>query len=282
METQLGNMCLHERNGVSYLTAPALDTQDWVHHAFSTRLGGVSIGDCATMNLGFDRGDSREHVLENYRRFCTAAGFSMESLVATAQTHKAAVRRVGRKDRGAGILRPKPWHDIDSLITNATGVTLCVYGADCVPLLFADPVHRAIGVAHAGWRGTVAGMAVETVQAMGEAFGTRPADLQVVIGPSIGPCCFEVDAPVMEAFAAIPALRTDTVVRDDGNGKYHVNLWEANAILLQKAGVSQITCSNLCTKCHSDLLWSHRATAGRRGAACGMLAIKESGHDSVL
>lgn len=282
MAIQLGRMRLHTQDGVDYLTVPALEAQGWLRHAFSTRHGGVSAGDCATMNLGFDRGDARANVLENYRRFCGASGFAAESLVATAQTHKTAVRRVGWEDRGAGILRPKPWHDIDSLITDVPGVTLCVYGADCVPLLFADPVHRAIGVAHAGWRGTAAGMAVETLRAMERAFGTRAGDLIVAIGPSIGPCCFEVDAPVAKAFAAVPALHTDAVVQDNGNGKYHIDLWEANANLLREAGVSQVFCGNVCTKCHPDLLWSHRATAGRRGAGCGMLCISGSADHEVL
>ena len=275
MPDRIGSLQIHQNGEVVYLTAPDWEAQPWLRHAFSTRLGGISTGICATMNLGFGRGDDRETVLENYRRFCEAAGFSIESLCATAQVHRTAVRRVGRADRGAGILYPKPWSGIDSLITNEPGVTLCVYGADCVPLLFADPVHRAIGVAHAGWRGTVAGMALETLDAMHREFQTDAADVRVLIGPSIGPCCFEVDAPVAEAFCAFPDLDDPAIVEPRAGGKYHVDLWEANARLLQKAGVSHITKGNACTKCHPDLLWSHRATGGKRGAACGMLCIRE-------
>ncbi|MCH3971936.1 MAG: peptidoglycan editing factor PgeF [Oscillospiraceae bacterium] len=269
------NMLLLEKDGVPFLQLPSFARQTWLHHAFATRRGGVSSGIYQSMNLGFGRGDRDENVLENYRRFCSAAGFAVEDLVATAQTHKTNILRVGQKERGMGILRPKPWHDIDGLITNEPHVALCVYGADCVPLLFADPVHRAIGVAHAGWRGTVAGMAGEAVAAMQRSFGTEPQDLLVGIGPSIGPCCFEVDEPVAKEFLNNPRFSADTCVTKKGGGKWNIDLWEANAQVLRRAGVTKIEKGMLCTRCHPDLLWSHRATAGKRGGMCGILSLAE-------
>ncbi|ARP50543.1 peptidoglycan editing factor PgeF [Caproicibacterium sp. XB2] len=271
-----GNMLLSKVNGVPFLQLSSFREQPWLHHAFATRQGGISSGIYATMNLGFGRGDTDANVLENYRRFCAVAGFCVEDLVATAQTHKTEVLRVGQKDRGAGILRSKPWHDIDALITNEPHVALCVYGADCVPLMLADPVHHAIGVAHAGWRGTAANMAGTVVAAMQQAFGTNPIDLLVGIGPSIGPCCFEVDEPVVKAFLANPLLLPQDCMTEKGGGKWNIDLWEANAQLLRSAGVQKIEKGMLCTHCHPDLLWSHRATNGKRGGMCGILCITEA------
>lgn len=276
MENNIENMILCEKDEIPFLQLPSFQKQKWLHHAFATRLGGVSTGIFSTMNLGFNRGDSDANVLENYRRFCAAAGFDLQDLVATAQTHQTNLLRVGAKDRGAGILRPKPWHDIDGLVTNEPHVALCVYGADCVPMLFADPVHHAIGVAHAGWRGTVAGIAATTVAKMKREFGTQAGDLLVGIGPSIGPCCFEVDTPVAEKFLTCPFLPVKTCVVKKDNGKWNIDLWEANAQILRKAGVCHIEKGMICTKCHSDLLWSHRATGGKRGGMCGILCIEEA------
>lgn len=273
---ETANMLYYEKNNVPFLRLDSFEKQKWLNHAFATRLGGISSGIYASMNLGFGRGDSDEAVLENYRRFCAAAGFEVENLVATAQTHKTNILRVGAAERGAGILCPKPWHDIDGLITDEPEVALCVYGADCVPLLFADPVHHAIGVAHAGWRGTAAGIAAVTVFAMKREFGTCANDLVVGIGPSIGPCCFEVDEPVVNEFLKVPVFAEQNCMQKKGNDKWNIDLWEANAQVLRQAGVRQIEKGQLCTRCHPDLLWSHRATGGKRGGMCGILSITEA------
>ena len=270
-----GNMVMCENDGVPFLHLPSFTEQKWLNHAFSTRLGGVSTGIYSSMNLGFGRGDSDDNVLENYRRFCAAAGFDIHNLVSTAQTHKTEILRVGEAERGAGIIKSKPWHDIDGLITNEKNVALCVYSADCVPLLFADTVHHAIGVAHAGWRGTVAEIAAVTVGAMQREFGTQPSELLVGIGPSIGPCCFEVDTPVAKQFLDCPEISENCMVKKE-NGKWMIDLWEANAQILRNAGVQKIEKGEFCTRCNSDTLWSHRATDGKRGGACGILCIQEA------
>ena len=157
---QIGQMQLVEQQGVSFLTFPQLARFPWLNQAFSTRLGGVSPGEVSSMNLNFNRGDLDENVLENYRRFCRAAGFEFDSLVASAQDHHTEIRRVTAEQAGVGSWKPRDRQSVDGLITDEPGVTLVTYYADCVPLYFVDPVHRAIGLAHAGWRGTVAGMAV--------------------------------------------------------------------------------------------------------------------------
>jgi YfiH family protein len=275
------NMELHRSGEAVYLTFPAFSAFPFVRHAFSTRFGGISKDEFSSMNLAFGRGDSDENVRENYRRFCSAAGFRYESLVSSAQDHHTFVRRVGKEQCGIGIWKPKDRPSVDGLITNEPGVTLVTHYADCVPIFLLDPQKRAICLLHAGWRGTVAKIGAAGVQAMVREFDTRPQDLIAGIGPSIGPCCFEVDKPVQEAFAALTSLHPADFIRDDGNGKYHINLWETNRRILMEAGIpeSSITIGGICTKCNADWLFSHRATGGKRGGLSAFMALEEEEND---
>ena len=269
---------------IGVLRFPAWDGISCVNAAFTTRVGGKSEKEFAALNLGFGRGDDEQTVAENVRLFCLAAGFDSESLVAGAQEHHTNVRRVGKEQCGIGFWRERDMTDIDGLCTNEPGVTLVVYCADCVPLYFVDERHRAIGLAHAGWRGTVAGMAEVMVERMHEEFGTNPADLKVCVGPSICADCFEVDAPVAEEFLQLTNAErfvTGPVELPGQDGvpipKYHVDLWECNRQWLLSAGVPAegITVGEVCTMCESDLLFSHRKTCGKRGSNCAMLALTE-------
>ena len=144
-----GDMEVRKRDGVTYLSYPRLERESAIVHGFSTRLGGVSEGCLGSMNLSFSRGDNPENVLENYRRISRAIGFPVESIVTSDQTHTTNVRQVGKEDCGCGVLTPRTFHDIDGLITNEPGVTLATFYADCVPLYFYDPTHKAIGLSHA-------------------------------------------------------------------------------------------------------------------------------------
>ena len=154
------------------------------------------------------------------------------------QTHTTNVRRVTEKDRGSGITREREFHDTDGLITDTPGVVLATYYADCVPLYFVDPVHRAIGLSHSGWRGTVHRMGAATIEAMRETFGTNPSDLLTAIGPSICRDCYEVSEDVIEQFAAaFPAELHNTLYYRKPNGRYQLNLWEANRRILLESGV---------------------------------------------
>jgi len=270
----LGHMRLDVAEGVGVLRFPALEECGFINHAFSTRIGGVSKNEFAAMNLGFGRGDPDENVAENVRLFCRAAGFDSESLVTGNQDHHVNIRRVGREQRGIGIWREKDMESIDGLCTDQRGVTLMIYCADCVPLYFVDEKHHAIGLAHAGWRGTAAGMAKVMAERMGEEFGTRPEDIRAAIGPSICKDCFEVDEPVAREFLALPDSEF-FVAGPDMSEKYHVDLWECNRRFLLAAGVlpEHITVGNVCTMCESDLLFSHRKTRGQRGSNCAMLSL---------
>ena len=197
-----------EKDSVGWLTFPALEALPFVRHAFSTRLGGVSTGEFSSMNLNFGRGDPRETVEENFRRFCAAAGFSMESLTASAQDHHTTVRRVGAAERGVGVTRPRDRESVDGLITDDPPVTLVTYYADCTPLFFVDPAHRAVGLGHSGWRGTAAGMGACMVRRMEEEFGSRPEE---IIAAWTRPC---TRASLLSRRSASPA---SSFARETGN-----------------------------------------------------------------
>ena len=254
-------------NGVTYLTFPALDATGIVTHAFSTRMGGVSEGWYSTMNFSFTRGDNREHVLENYSRMAAALGVKREKMVLTWQTHTTNIRVVSEDDLGKGVVKERDYRDIDGLLTNMPGVTLVTFFADCVPLYFVDPVHRAIGMSHSGWKGTVGKMGAATITAMKREFGTEAKDLVCAIGPSICQDCYEVSEDVADAFKEAFPGHADEILLDKKNGKYQLDLWRANEIVLTEAGVlkEKIAVTNICTCCNPDLLFSHRASHGKRG-----------------
>lgn len=267
-----------EKEGVPFLSFPILEKTGLVSQAFSTRLGGVSKGDFATMNFSFTRGDSREDVLENYRRMAAALGVDMNRMVLTWQTHTTNVRRVTAEDEGKGVVRDRDYRDVDGLITDIPGITLVTFFADCVPLYFLDPVHRAIGLSHSGWRGTVKRMGQVTVDAMKEAFGSRPEDIIACVGPSICKDCYEVGAEVAEEFCgAFDETYHNVILLKKPDGKYLLDLWKANEIVLTEAGIRKenLAVTNICTYCNPDLLFSHRRSAERRGNLCAFLSLKE-------
>ncbi len=266
----------NERGGVVYYSFPAFDAVPFVRHGFSTRLGGVSTGIWESMNLSFTRGDDDAAVRENFDRFCNAIGVDSQNGVLSAQEHHTVVYNATATDRGRGITRPRGYTDIDGLLTDEPDVVLMTQYADCVPLFFVDPVKRVVGTAHAGWRGTAAGMGEVMVERMVSDYGCHRDDILAGVGPSIGPCCFEVDEPVREAFAQSISFAADCTV-EIGNGKSFIDLWEINRRTIERAGVKseRITVTDLCTRCHPDVLWSHRATNGQRGSLLGCIAIQE-------
>lgn len=262
-------MTVHTESGVTWLSFPGLDRMTWITNAFSTRLGGVSQGDLSSMNLSFSRGDDPENVLENYRRISGVLGFKPEDIIASDQTHTTNVIRVTEEDAGKGVTRPKVWRDVDGMITDTPGIVLATYYADCVPLYFVDPINRAIGLSHSGWRGTAAHMGEVTVNAMHDAFGSNPVDMYAAIGPCICRDCYEVSEDVAERFSPSVSIRKPY-------GKYLLDLPKANFNILKQAGIpaSHIFSSGLCTSCNSSLLFSHRASEGRRGNLTAFLTIK--------
>ena len=270
-------MQVNTRKGVTYLTYPEFDKLPGFVHAFSTRLGGVSEGIYSSMNLSFTRGDRDEAVRENYRKMADAVGFDVKDIVTSDQTHTANVRLVTEEDRGNGITKPRPYTDVDGMITNIPGLVLATFYADCVPLYFIDPVHRAIGLSHSGWRGTVAKIGAVTVRRMQEEFGSDPSEIYSAVGPSICQDCYEVSEDVIEQFrAAFREENWDSLFYGKPDGKYQLNLWEANHQIMLEAGIREehISLPNLCTCCNPEFLFSHRASHGKRGNLGAFLGIR--------
>lgn len=268
---------INQQDGVTFLSFPLLEKTGVVVCGFSTRLGGVSRGCCESMNLSFTRGDDPEAVMENYRRIGHALGISPEQIVCSDQTHTVNVRKVGRDDCGNGITKPKPYRDVDGLITDEAQVALATFYADCVPLYLVDPEKKTIGLAHSGWRGTVGKIGKATVEAMRREYGCRPEAIRTVIGPSICQECYEVSEDVAEAFkkAYAPGLWDRLMTRRE-DGKYQLNLWEACRENFLEAGIlpEHISMPEICTCCNPGFLFSHRASKGKRGNLAAFLMLK--------
>lgn len=235
-----------------------------IAHGVSTRAGGVSVGPYASLNLGGSVGDEREHVAENRARLARALELAPERLVTTRQVHGDDVLVVDETtaDRAIDVTA-------DILITDRPGYLLMQRFADCVPLLFWHPAAGAVAVSHAGWRGTAIGVGARTVRALLECFGADAAGLSVAIGPSIGPCCFEVGEEVAAMFPA------GSWAAAGPRGRPHLDLWELNRHGLVAAGVppEQVNVAQVCTRCQAECFFSHRALgypAGRFGAAIGL------------
>lgn len=259
------------KNGLTILTA---DTLSGVCHGFSTRPGGVSPAPWDSLNLGVGRGDEIACVQENYRRFCAALGTDVNRVVLSKQIHEDVVRHVTEADAGKGLWRDRDYPSVDGMVTDVLHLPLVVFSADCNVILLYDPVRRAVGAAHAGWRGTAAGIAGKTVRAMRDAYGCDPADIRAAIGPAIGPCCFETDNDVPDALREVLGDEAAPFMTWNGR-KWHIDLKAVNALWLRKAGVTRIdTCAD-CTFCRTGLYWSHRKTGLRRGEQAALIALRE-------
>jgi len=232
-------------------------------HGFPERTGGVSTGPRASLNMGRRWGDDPAAVSENRRRLAVHAGYDPAALIATRHVHGTDVWRVGE---------PLPDDaEFDGLVCDRPGPVLGAFAADCVPILFADPVAGVCGAAHAGWRGTVAGVAVRVIARMVEA-GARASDIGVALGPSIGPCCFEVGPDVVAAFtAALPDLPGLVV---PGPRKPHIDLRRATRALLERAGVAgeHIDDAPPCNRCEPERFFSYRRDGQDGGVHMAFIA----------
>lgn len=253
----------------SFLAVRAWQRLPGITAGFSLREGGASGGCRSSLNLALHVGDDPANVLENRRRLCLSAGFAEDGWTCAEQTHGNRVKLVTKAERGAGRLsRDTAFPDTDAMITREPGILLAAFFADCVPLLFVDPENRAVGIAHAGWRGTAQNVAGATISAMREAFGSRPEAMLAAIGPSIGPCCYEVDDTVIGQIGINPPPRKE-------NGRFMLDLKQANRQFMIKAGIgpNHIEVSGFCTCCRTDLFFSHRGENGRTGRMAAFIGI---------
>lgn len=258
------------KNTSGLITLHCAPLEEYAEHCFTTRKGGVSTGFLAETNLSFSRED-RDTVLENYRRVCAANGFCMERMTLTDQTHTDRVRLVDEATAGMGMSKPSDIKDTDGLITALPQTPLAVFVADCAPVLMADKVSGAVAAVHSGWKGTLQGIAARALEQMAAAFGTRPENVIAAVGPCIGPCCYEVGQDFKDAFGP----EWEPLFTRKNEEKYHFDLKTANRRVLEQAGVGEIYVTEECTMCHSELLFSHRATAGKRGNMAGIIQRKE-------
>ena len=272
--------CIREKNGVTYLTFPLLERAGLIH-GFTTRLGGVSTGDCASMNLSFTRGDREEDVRENYKRIGQALGIDMSKAVLSHQVHKTEIFVAGKEDQGRGVdPSQERLFEIDGLMTKEEGIPLVTFFADCVPLLFYDPKKKVIASSHSGWRGTVEKIGAKTVKKMEQEFGCKPEDILAVIGPSICQDFYEVSEDVAKEFEKVFTREEyEEMILDKKNGKYQLDLWKANEYILLGSGIRKehLAVTDLCTCCNPEFLFSHRASHGRRGNLSAILCLVKEG-----
>lgn len=244
-----------------------------IKHGMSTRTGGVSGHPFASLNLGLHTGDEAKKVRENRKRFACAVGVEPNRVTTAEQVHGDRVFVVREEHAGLGAEEySQAISGVDALITNVPGTPLMLFFADCVPVLIVDPKRRAIGISHAGWKGTVVGIAEKTVKYMEREYGTNPADCFAGIGPSIGQCCYQVDKPVIDQLKIFPYWQELIVAKE---ARWQLNLWEANRRQLFDAGLTpdNVVVSAVCTSCNSELFFSYRAEKGRTGRMGAVISL---------
>ena len=250
---------------------------DFINAGFSTRFGGVSEGIFESMNLSFSRSDDENKVLDNHIIMGKAFGVEPENLVYSYQTHTTNVLKITDENRGMGITRMRNFGEIDGFVTNVPGIMLITSYADCVPLYFVDPVNKAIGLSHSGWRGTVKNMAKATIDKMVAEYNTNPSEIIGLIGPSICRDCYEVGEDVATEFAAYSnGVVTPKQILPDGTKKFYLDLHEANRQNFLACGLKDknIFKTDMCTCDKPQLSFSHRASKGLRGGCCGYMMTK--------
>lgn len=266
---------MHESCGVTYFSIHAFEETGLVVTCFSSRLGGVSEKPYSSLNLGLKTADAKVNIEKNYELLFKAIGIPIKNSVLSDQVHKDKIKMITKADCGKGIIRDSDISEIDGMVTNEKGIALVTHYADCVPVYLLDPINKAIGLAHAGWKGTVLKIAQKVVLKMQESFGTEPKNCLAAIGPSIGKCCYEVDEQVINKFNQ-NFTNLNKYVFSKGNNRYKLDLWEANKNQLEEIGILQrnITVSNLCTYCNSRLFFSHRLEKGMTGRMAAVLQLR--------
>ena len=257
-----------------YYRIRTFDAYANLRHAIFTRRGGVSQSPFATFNLGPSVGDDPQAVALNFQKACQIVGTMPDQTISCHLTHSADIITVNKSNRqrlmGYG----------DGLITVEPAIFLAMRFGDCTPLIFFDPVQKAIGLAHAGWRGTMKNVAGAVIKAMVEQLGCRAQDIIAVIGPAIGPCCYEVGPEVRQAAEQAFDEPGSLFRNRNGNSqpdRAYFDMWEANRRQLAASGVTQIIQSSLCTACRTDLFFSHRAERGRTGRFGVIIGLEAEG-----
>lgn len=260
--------------------SPLFQRETGLQHGFSTRKGGVSKEHLASLNLSFSVEDAKENVLENFRRIGERFGKTPEDFVLSKQSHETKVLKVGTKDRGKGITKDRDYEGIDALITDEKGIILSCFSADCVPILFYDPIHKAVGACHSGWRGTKGKILQNVVEEMRQHFSSNPAEILIAIGPSICKEQYVVSEDLALSFLEdYPDLGEDTAspIHSISKDKFQLDLWDLNRRIALNCGIKEehISISGYCTMENPELFFSHRYSQGKRGLQGAFICLQD-------
>lgn len=260
--------------------SPLFQRETGLQHGFSTRKGGVSKEHLASLNLSFSVEDVKENVLENFRRIGERFGKTPEDFVLSKQSHETKVLKVGTKDRGKGITKDRDYEGIDALITDEKGIILSCFSADCVPILFYDPIHKTVGACHSGWRGTKGKILQNVVEEMRKHFSSNPAEILIAIGPSICKEQYVVSEDLALSFLEdYPDLGEDTAspIQRISKDKFQLDLWDLNRRIALDCGIKEehISISGYCTMENPELFFSHRYSQGRRGLQGAFICLQD-------
>lgn len=260
--------------------SPLFQRETGLQHGFSTRKGGVSKEHLASLNLSFSVEDAKENVLENFRRIGERFGKTPEDFVLSKQSHETKVLKVGTKDRGKGITKDRDYEGIDALITDEKGIILSCFSADCVPILFYDPIHKAVGACHSGWRGTKGKILQNVVEEMRKHFTSNPAEILIAIGPSICKEQYVVSEDLALSFLEdYPDLGEDTAspIQRISKDKFQLDLWDLNRRIALNCGIKEehISISGYCTMENPELFFSHRYSQGKRGLQGAFICLQD-------
>ncbi|MCG6534700.1 MAG: peptidoglycan editing factor PgeF [Syntrophales bacterium LBB04] len=260
-----------KKGTVEYFESPLLAGRDFLLHAFSTRRGGVSRDGFASLNFSKREGDGAENVRRNWEILADAFQLSPEQFLLMDQIHGDGILAINE-----GMEIPPEGHrQFDALVTDRPGIALVIKTADCVPLLMMDPVRRVIGVGHAGWRGTALNIAGKVVDTFVKSFSSRTEDILVAIGPAIGACCYQVDAPVYEALASHPGAVSFLHPQKE-QGRWILYLAGVNRLQMEERGVppENISSADHCTSCRGDVFYSHRRDGIKTGRHVNFIMLK--------
>ncbi|MFA5523561.1 MAG: peptidoglycan editing factor PgeF [Tissierellales bacterium] len=265
---------LRQINDLEYYIIPSFEKTGLVTHGFTTRIGGISTEPFDTLNLGLKTGEKEENILGNFNKFSETFDVPLEKMVLSDQVHGTNIRIITGQDGGKGLTKPMDYKEIDGLVTNVKGLMLLTFYADCVPLFFFDKIKSVVGVAHAGWKGTVARIGEKMINIMIDTYDSNPGDILVGIGPSIGSCCYSVRKDVHHRFNE-SVLAAEEILIKESTDKWKLDLWNANRKILEENGVlsRNITISDLCTSCNNQKFFSYRKEKGITGRMSAFIQL---------
>ena len=269
-----GKFIINEKERVKFFTIDSFEKTKLVKAIFTTRIGGVSKKPFDSLNLSLNGEDNDKDVIDNYKIVSNLLGMSLDRIALSDQVHSNNIKVIRESDCGKGLLKDKEDFGIDGLVTNSKNIPLFTFYADCVPLFFLDKRKKVVALAHAGWKGTISLIGEKMIDVMVKEFDSSLEDILVGIGPSIGPCCYEVGEDVAKKFNDI-FTKDKNPLNLKENGKYDLDLWSANMILLNKRGIPEknITISKLCTSCNNDIFYSYRKEDGKTGRMAAIIEI---------